>query len=284
MSGADSSNPMYIVIKRQKIIVACAVIAIFFFCSGMSRASPSRETRSDKSSFLIGLTPILSSVDIDSPYGKGPDKKALDYLHCGMKLNSATMGKDDVEFVLLHGARFTKNDWLKSGILKDLCEEGRSHISVVALDLSVRADGAGFTDAFQALVKEGTLSGNPVVVISPSASGKSIVSLASNASKDSKIKKSLQNMIKIWIPVAAGSVLSVKENDTLEVFSELAIKVLAIHGDKDVMGKKVTQKLEKSSGATGVELSGGHPVYLDSPKEFVDVIMKFVRNGEEVQS
>ena len=55
---------------------------------------------------------------------------------------------------------------------------------------------------------------------------------------------------------------------------------MAIHGDEDSMGKKVTERLVSLTKARGVELEGRHPVYLDSPDEFVIEVLKFMEENE----
>jgi hypothetical protein len=91
----------------------------------------------------------------------------------------------------------------------------------------------------------------------------------------------LQKVLKTWIPVASGAVLNVHENEIFSVFSKAGVDILAIHGDQDEMGKKVTQKLENFAGAKGVQLHGRHPCYLDSPTEFVATVYQYLQ-GEDV--
>lgn len=195
---------------------------------------------------------------------------ALPYYHCG-----PLPSRDDAgltELVLLHGAAFTKEDWKTSGILDMLCEinneEDEGDLSIIALDLPVSADGGELASAFDALVSSGILSGRPVTFVTPSASGKAMLSLG-----DDSIE--LMRIVKAWIPVASPAVLKATDS-TLMQFRVARIPVLSIHGDKDEMGKKVTEKLEALTDANGVELEGRHPVYLDSPQEFVGEVMQFL--------
>ena len=218
-----------------------------------------------------------SSVQLTSQLGAGDQRHTLNYLHCGKIFTLENKpSKNEVEILLLHGAKFTKADWSESGILDSLCNSVKSHnikSSVTALDLSVKADGAGFINAIEGLVRERVLSGNPVVVVSPSASGKAIVSLTS-----SNAEGRLGDLIKVWIPVAPPAVLSAKDED-LGKFQLAKIPVLAINGNRDVMGGKVTNKLVSVSGAQSVELEGGHPCYLDSPKKFVEVVLEYLKQN-----
>jgi len=218
---------------------------------------------------------------------KGGGAKLLSYYHCGPTLHDTNANQEDAptEVVLLHGAAFTKTDWKTSGILDTFCEinndEDGGNLLLLALDLPVSADGVELGIAFDSLRNQ-LLSGSPVIFISPSASGKGIVDLAEimvgdKASSPSK-KKDLTRIVKAWIPVASGSVLKASE-EALKVFETYEIPILSIHGDKDEMGKKVTEMLGSTANAKTVELSGGHPVYLDSPDEFVSEVLQFLEEN-----
>ena len=118
----------------------------------------------------------------------------LPYYHCGpLPTTTDNNNPNLTELILLHGAAFTKEDWKSSGILDMLCdinnEEDEGNLSILALDLSVKADGAQLGLAFDALVSNGMLSGKPCTVISPSASGKAIVSLGEMAATEDNKKE-----------------------------------------------------------------------------------------------
>lgn len=196
---------------------------------------------------------------------------SVDYYHCGPHPDDSTS-----ELIMLHGAAFTKEDWKTSGILEKLCdlnnnEEG-GDLTITALDLPVSASGDELKAVYDALVEKGVLSGRPVVVITPSASGKSVVTLADNEEK-------LSMLMKGWIPVAPPAV-SQADDATFDIFTKLSIPVLAIYGDQDSMGKRVTDRLVKLVNAKSVELEGKHPVYLDSPDEFVQEILQFLEEEQ----
>ena len=216
---------------------------------------------------------LESSVTMNLPFGTGLDRRDLKFLHCGVEFSSESLSsKSIVEIVLLHGAKFTKQNWSESGIIESICNDSQSHgiiSSVIALDLSVQADGNGFINAMDSLIENGILSGKPVVVISPSASGKAIISLTSIS------ERRVEDIIRAWLPVASPAILSAT-NESLGRFRQLQIPILAINGNRDAMGKKVTERLVTISGAEGVEIDGGHPCYLDSPNAFVDVVFKFL--------
>ncbi len=223
-------------------------------------------------------------VHMDLPYGSGMDKKSLSYYHCGSTISSSSSyTSKDNEILLLHGAAFTKENWVESEILQNLCLRGNDNVSengrlsVTALDLSVQADGSGLKSAFDSLVQKGVLSGNPLVVVTPSASGKTVVSMITNSSTMSL----LNDIVKVWMPVASFAVMGVKDDDVFKEFTKYKIPILAINGDGDAKGKSVTKRLVEFGNAKGVEIQGGHPCYLDSPVVFVDTILAFL---QDVQS
>merc|ERR1711862_995904 len=84
---------------------------------------------------------------------------------------------------------------------------------------------------------------------SPSASGKSIVSLAEYAKSNTTPEKDyLTQIVHIWIPVASGSVLKASE-ETLSMFKKYNIPILAMNGNEDEKGKLVTKRLVQYSNA-----------------------------------
>jgi len=286
MIAAYQNSSMNIILNLKKLVLGFTLLGALVTILIVTNATASSTTESSpayQSQVDTGVEPVdaISSVRLSLPYGKGIDKKSLEYIHCGTKFTKSSFTKSDSELILLHGRKFTKEDWSSSGILADICSKGAQHISVTAIDLSVTADGLGFRDAFDALIEGKAISGNPVVVISPSASGRAIVSMGTIAAESGDYS-TLKSIIKVWIPVASPAVLSVRDDAALAAFSLAAIPVLAINGDKDEMGKKVTKKLESAAHAKGVQLKGGHAVYLDSPRFFVDIVMRILSGNEDI--
>ena len=214
----------------------------------------------------VGIVEGKVSVDIDQK------EEHIAYFHCGPRHTPAYGKKHGHgELLLLHGARFTKEDWKSSGIMKSLCKDSKKRpgLSVTALDLSVSANGAALLSVFDALVREKVLSGDPVVIVTPSASGKAMLTLGEVNDVKSE-SRSIGDVVAMWVPVACGGILKANE-EALAVFAK--IPVLAIYGSDDpVAGGQSSQRLVDLVGAAKVELKGGHPVYLDSPKEFVELL------------
>mmetsp|Transcript_25377 Transcript_25377/g.31273 ORF Transcript_25377/g.31273 Transcript_25377/m.31273 type:complete len:335 (+) Transcript_25377:77-1081(+) len=320
--GASSliDPPMYFIIRFTKPCLFMSILCVSAFILLLAETTYSTQKQKDfknmEESLLERPTNPLSHHHVDNhiassstaseennnfeshsvkmtlPYGSGTDKTELSYYKCGSTITTTTNDpkSKNIEIVLLHGAAFTKENWVESGILNDLCIRGNKDnnnnnnnknqkaMSIAALDLSVNADGLGFKDAFDALVEENVLSGKPVVVISPSASGKSIVSLGSYYAQtnNDKNKNLIQNLVKVWVPVASPAVLKERNDSSFDAFKSLNIPILAINGDGDAMGGKVTKRLVDVANAESLEIHGGHPCYLDSPIDFVDGVLSFL--------
>ena len=145
------------------------------------------------------------------------------------------------------------------------------------------ATGVELRDAFEGMVDKGVLSGGAVTFVTPSASGKALTtlgeSIVAEEKRDGEEQHSeLKVMVKGWISVASGAVLKTSDEALLKYVHD-GVPLLAIHGDQDVMGKKVTERLVELTKAKGVELEGRHPVYLDSPDEFVMEVIKFMEEN-----
>lgn len=177
---------------------------------------------------------------------------------------------DGITLVLLHGAKFSKEDWKRSGILKDFCErEAKKKINYYAIDLPVSSDYKdlmNFLDAVSDIAK-------PVSLVTPSASGKTMVSWAAS----SAVHETLPRYVRQWIPVAALAVNSAPDDDLRKLDSTLSI--LAVYGDADTPGKASSEKLKSLAGAKILEQVGRHPCYLDSPKEFVTEVSHFIETS-----
>ena len=252
------------------------------FVSPSSSSSSNQEETENSTEVMIES----HEVQMELPFGSGSDKKTLSYYHCGETISASSYSPKDNEIILLHGAKFTKENWVESNILQHLCFKGNDDIanhgrmSITALDLSVRADGLGLKSAFDSLVEKGVLSGKPAVVVTPSASGRSIVSMITSQHPPGGQEKEslLEEIVKVWMPVASFAVMSVKNDDVFKAFRESNIPILAMNGDADAKGKDVTAKLVGVANAKGVEMKGGHPCYLDSPTKFEDTIISFLRD------
>jgi hypothetical protein len=169
--------------------------------------------------------------------------------------------------VLLHGGTFSKENWKDVGILDQFC--ATPQVSVTALDLSISADSETLKSLLNSLDASVDLEiSKPVVLVTPSASGKTIVDWIMNGNASE-----IPDYIETWVPIATGSLVLASD---AQVESLIPLPVLAINGDQDTAGGKYSQRLATLIGAKAVELKGGHPVYLQSPDEFVQEILVFL--------
>lgn len=198
-----------------------------------------------------------------------------------LSLISGSVGEDNIAYyhlpptatalenhhlVLLHGASFTKEDWKTSGILGLFAKKFPS-IAVTALDLPVKADHTVLEALLRSMRDEDLIEQLPISgLVTPSASGRSITTWIREESTSG-----LSSYVSMWIPVASYSVNKCTPAE-LETVGMEGVGVLAIYGDKDAMGKKVTDSLGDYAGATKLQLPGSHPVYLDSQEAFVEAI------------
>mmetsp|Transcript_13999 Transcript_13999/g.20173 ORF Transcript_13999/g.20173 Transcript_13999/m.20173 type:complete len:244 (-) Transcript_13999:99-830(-) len=182
------------------------------------------------------------------------------YYHC-----KPTDGKANHDIVMLHGARFTKEDWKSSGILDQLCSI--KGFSVTALDLDKKAGAEDLQSVLLSMRQDGMVK-NSVILITPSASGKTIADWILGGDFGG-----LKSIVKAWIPVAPPSVKNLGEDNLRPIES---LPTLAIYGDEDDMGKEVSTKLGDFAKAQVVELKGRHPCYLDSPDRFVETVRDFI--------
>jgi len=171
--------------------------------------------------------------------------------------------------ILLHGAKFTKEDWKSPpGILQDFCQrETEKKMNILAFDLPVSADYKDLMKLIDSLSIP-----KPVSLLTPSASGKTMTSwlLAGN-----DMLRIIPKYVRYWIPVASLSVNNVPQ-DSVRKMTIVKTHILSIHGDRDTAGKNSSERLQNYAGADVVELQGGHSCYLDQPKEFVTEVIKFL--------
>ena len=183
------------------------------------------------------------------------------YYHC------AAAGDDDRDIILLHGAKFTKEDWLSSKILHLLCAHGR--VSATALDLSVQSDHKKLLGLLRGLAfGEGLLQpdGN-YVVVTPSASGKTMVDWINHGDHDELLEN-----VGLWVPIASPAIANVDEAKLSKLRSQ-GFSMLAMYGDQDKMGQQVSEKLAQVGGAKVKKFPGPHPFYFDIAEEFTDYLL-----------
>ncbi len=182
----------------------------------------------------------------------------------GKRLHLLAAGNPQGRPVLfLHGARFSSETWRQLGTLELLARQG---YHVLALDLP------GFGDSEDAGIppKElladllPLLSDRPVVVVSPSMSGR--FSLPLVVERPSRVAG--------FVPIAPVGI-----PEHLERLGGSRVPTLIVWGEKDkVIPPRQAERLAKAMPASRrVILDGAaHPCYLDRPIEFHRELLQFL--------
>ncbi|KAJ8394842.1 hypothetical protein AAFF_G00041970 [Aldrovandia affinis] len=174
--------------------------------------------------------------------------------------------------LLLHGIRFSSENWLAIGTLETLAKAG---CRAVAIDLP----GLGKSKAAVAPAAVGELAPGdflkqvlealqlgPAVVISPSLSGMySLPFLFQHGC-----------LVRAYIPVAPICT----DKFTAEQYSSVQTPALIVYGDQDTqMGEVSLSNLKNLANHKVVVMKGaGHPCYLDNPAEWHKAVLEFLQN------
>lgn len=228
---------------------------------------PSVKPAASPTSAPTDSIPLVASKQCE-PYSDTFDlctDNGVPYYHCDR--NKDKLGTD---ILLLHGASFSKENWRRKDIIDDLCQ----HVTVVASDLSVSANSNVLMSMLDRFEAAGVMR-LPITVVTPSASGRSIVTWLQGVSSIDDMPK----YVKTWVPVAPYSVLSATDAQ-LSALIEQDVEVLAINGDRDKSGGQVSERLGGLADAKVVVLDGGHAVYLSSPEEFAETVLETVLGVE----
>lgn len=179
-------------------------------------------------------------------------------------------GEARMSVLLLHGIRFSSENWLKIGTLEALAKVG---CRCVAIDLP----GLGRSTAAESPAPVGELAPAqflrdlcerldlaPVVIISPSLSGMySLPFLTQHPS-----------MVRAYIPVAPICT----EKFTVEQYQSVQVPSLIVYGDQDSqLGEVSLNNLKNLSNHRVVVMKGaGHPCYLDDPDTWHRALIDFI--------
>lgn len=138
-------------------------------------------------------------------------------------------------------------------------------------------EGVDFYRGFRALKKESVVSGSPLVVVTPAASGWKVLDLAQTIFNEPEDPSAnyLSEVVRAWVPISSDDVMQMSPVE-LKVLPKRNIKVLAIHGENDSKGKKSNKFLRKAANATTKMIEGDHACYFDSPQVFVELLVEFL--------
>lgn len=172
--------------------------------------------------------------------------------------------------LLLHGIRFSSENWLTIGTLEVLAKAG---CRCVAIDLP----GLGRSKAAEAPAPVGELAPGqflkdlcerldlaPVVIISPSLSGMYSLPFVMQHS----------SMVRAYIPVAPICT----DKFTAEQYQSVKVPSLIVYGDQDSqLGEVSLNNLKNLANHRVVVMKGaGHPCYLDDPETWHGALLEFI--------
>lgn len=166
--------------------------------------------------------------------------------------------------LLLHGMRFSKENWKTLGTLDTLLESG---YRAIAVDLPGYGDSEQSPDLSneeflrQFMTK---LDLESTVIVSPSMSGGFAIPVVFSG----------RPVLSGWVPISPVSISSHK----LEEYQSLQLPVLAVYGEND---NQFRSQVEKYLGSIpGVRMKmiegGSHPCYLDSPDVWHQSLLHFL--------
>jgi hypothetical protein len=204
--------------------------------------------------------------------------------------NAASSTSNKAKTLLLfHGAAFTRQNWKDSGILKLLCAlesndtPSDAHIkndkaastftllNVYAFDLPVSASAHDLKALLDAMQLQGMVSLPVHAVVTPSASGKMVVEW--DPLRDASLP-ALSTYAALWMPIASPAVKSVQHPDQQFPRQFEKVTVVPVYGNQDEGGKRTMTLLAQHVPESDlVELAGRHPCYLDSPADFVRLLL-----------
>ncbi|XP_072238083.1 putative protein-lysine deacylase ABHD14B [Leuresthes tenuis] len=179
-------------------------------------------------------------------------------------------GEAKMSVLLLHGIRFSSENWLNIGTLETLAKAGCRAVTIdlpgLGQSKSAKAPAAVGELAPAGFLKEvcEQLSLNPVVVISPSLSGMySLPFLLQH-----------QALVQAYVPVAPICT----DKFTAEQYQSVKVPTLIVYGDQDTqLGEVSLRNLSNLANHSVVVMKGaGHPCYLDDPDTWHKALIDFL--------
>lgn len=224
------------------VLTALAALALIpFYIAFFHPNNHQRSRKKARDVVPLFMKGSLNLVDVVK--SRDGTQKQVPYYRCSGDSTSTTTTRS---IVLLHGARYTKEDWKRSGILAEFCANG---FTAVALDLEVHTSADTLLIVLSQLSYRGLISAEQPIdaIITPSASGYTIMDGLVHGKADA-----LRRRIQRWIPVATNGALQYSESDLADA---KGWPILAVYGDQDNGGKLSSRLWKQLSNAKVVELT-----------------------------
>ena len=186
----------------------------------------------------------------------------------GASIHVVSAGKHpQVAVLLLHGAAFSSETWVNLGTLIEL---GKAGFYAIAIDLPNYGKSTSLKTRLEPVVflekLIQVLDIKQPIIISPSLSGTYSIPFIL---KHGKAKASG------YIPVAPVISDRYAEKD----FQKSDVPTLIIYGEKDSSASRSTRLLSQiPNSKVAVIPNGQHPAYLDDPKLFHSMVIKFIQS------
>ncbi|ADL69950.1 Alpha/beta hydrolase fold [Thermoanaerobacterium thermosaccharolyticum] len=182
----------------------------------------------------------------------------------GAMVHYLTSGHGDKgDVLLLHGKRFTIDDWVKYGIVDNIAEEG---YRVIAVELPGYGKSEILDISYEDFLMKfvSILNINKVNIVGPSFSGEILIRFALK----------YQEMIRSLIIVD-----SINIDKYVDRLKEIKVNTLIIWGKKDDIAPyefatMLKQNIQNAKLYTFDDL--GHTCYFDKPDVFTDELIKFL--------
>ncbi|KAM6928385.1 putative protein-lysine deacylase ABHD14B [Xenentodon cancila] len=179
-------------------------------------------------------------------------------------------GDAKMSVLLLHGIRFSSENWLNIGTLETLAKAGCRAVAIDLPELG-RSKSAKAPAAVGELAPAGflreiceQLSLIPTVVISPSLSGMySLPFLMEH-----------QALIRAYVPIAPICT----DKFSAEQYRSVKVSTLIVYGDRDAqLGEQSLRNLSNLPNHSVLVMKGaGHPCYLDDPDTWHKALTDFL--------
>lgn len=224
---------------------------------------PNKETAAGSTEETMELKLTLKQISSLTDIDGNKLGKQLEYL----EVEQLTPDSKKPVIVLLHGAAFNAQNWLKIGTLAKLKEWG---YRAIALNLyysdNDRVFGVGEEKGVLIQKAIEALDLSSVVIVSPSASGSYSTPYILESHNHDKIAG--------YIPIAPV----LPPQYTVDHFKELKIPSMIVKGDKpDGIAERGLERLQAIPGSTlEVLANAGHPSYIDNPTQWHKVLQTFL--------
>lgn len=224
----------------------------------------------------LGLMPHLAAQEADAP-PSSPDTEtspvaslsieSFDMRLAGSKVHFLQAGAGPTTVLLLHGGRFSSENWREIGTLELLARQGFRALAIDLPGFGQSEESKIPAERFLASILP-LVTDRPVIVVTPSMSGRFAFPLL---------------LRRPAFVAGLVSLAPVQISENLDELRGSPLPALVMWGEKDaVISPRLSRALaEALPNSRRIEVSGGtHPFYLDTPETFHRELLIFLRGQE----